>query len=264
MILSCQDLCCQRTNWNECDQVSIRDVTLSFYSGTFYEFSGPDHSGRDLLMNNLALLEPWDSGTIWLDGRNLHQILESDLRRLRNETFGFVFEHPCLLPSFSVAENVPCPCSASVAQTLMPLGSELMTCSTFAASRTSKSARRPPGLICSAAGCLGACLGSSSANPRRHLPVCPQRSSRFSVASCRRARPLRALGGAGWIRQRKGAEEIIQVRGGYVLCERNVSVPVCNSPLRRRKEIQPGVCPRMSATCPAAGRVGVLRLLSRS
>ena len=33
-------------------------------------FSGPDHSEQNLLMNNLALLEPWDSGTIWLDGRN--------------------------------------------------------------------------------------------------------------------------------------------------------------------------------------------------
>jgi putative ABC transport system ATP-binding protein len=109
MILSCQNLCCQRTNWNECAQASIREVTLSFSSGTFYEFGGPDYPGRDLLMNNLALLEPWDSGTIRLDGRNLQETSESDLRRLRNETFGFVFDHPCLLPSFSVAENVAMP-----------------------------------------------------------------------------------------------------------------------------------------------------------
>ena len=109
MILWCQDLSCQRTNWNECDQATIRDVTLSFSSGTFYEFSGPDHPGRDLLMNNLALLEPCDSGTIWLKGRNIQESSENDLRRLRNETFGFVFGHPCLLPSFSVAENVAMP-----------------------------------------------------------------------------------------------------------------------------------------------------------
>ena len=109
MILSCQDLCCQRTNWSACDQASIREVTLSFSAATFYEFSGPDSPGRDLLMNNLALLEPWDSGTIWLDGRNIEETSENDLRRLRNETFGFVFDHPCLLPSFSVAENVAMP-----------------------------------------------------------------------------------------------------------------------------------------------------------
>ncbi len=109
MILSCQDLCCQRTDWNEREQACIRDVTLAFSSGTFYEFEGPDYTGRDLLMNNLALLEPPDSGTIWLHGQNMQEISESDLRRLRNETFGFLFEHPCLLPSFSVAENVAMP-----------------------------------------------------------------------------------------------------------------------------------------------------------
>jgi ABC-type lipoprotein export system ATPase subunit len=84
-------------------------VTLSFSSGMFYEFSGPDYPGRDLLMNNLALLEPCDSGTIWVNGRNIQETSENDLRRLRNETFGFVFDHPCLLPSFSVAENVAMP-----------------------------------------------------------------------------------------------------------------------------------------------------------
>ncbi|HVJ57440.1 MAG TPA: hypothetical protein VM574_06365, partial [Terrimicrobiaceae bacterium] len=86
MILSCQDLCCQRSNWSECDQATIREVTLSFSSGMFYEFSGPDYLGRDLLMNNLALLEPCDSGTIWVNGRNIQETSENDLRRLRNET----------------------------------------------------------------------------------------------------------------------------------------------------------------------------------
>jgi putative ABC transport system ATP-binding protein len=109
MILSCQDLCCQRTNWNEREHASIRDVTLSFSVGTFYDFRGPDYPGRDLLMNNLALLEPSDSGTIWLEGQDVQEMCEGDLRRLRNETFGFVFEQPCLLPSFSVAENVAMP-----------------------------------------------------------------------------------------------------------------------------------------------------------
>ena len=171
MILSCQDLCCQRTNWNECDEVSIRDVTLSFFSGTFYEFSGPDHSSRDLLMNNLALLEPWDSGTIWLDGRNLHQILESDLRRLRNETFGFVLSIPVSyvllrsgkwpMPLFRI-----CGADANAAR------ERTHDVLDFCGIRNFKSspAAWP---VCSAAGCLGACLGSWSANPGRHLPVCP-------------------------------------------------------------------------------------------
>lgn len=108
-ILSCRDLCCHRTDWNESRNASIRDVTLTFSSAALYEFTGPDSSGRDLLLSNLGLLEPADSGTICLDGRNIGEVPEDDLRRLRNETFGFLFQYPCLLPSFSVAENVAMP-----------------------------------------------------------------------------------------------------------------------------------------------------------
>jgi len=96
-------------NWNESEQAFIRDVTLSFDSATLCEFDGPDSSGRSLLLNILGLLEPADSGTIFLNGQSVTDIPEEDLRRFRNETFGFLFQNPCLLPSFSVAENVAMP-----------------------------------------------------------------------------------------------------------------------------------------------------------
>jgi ABC-type lipoprotein export system ATPase subunit len=108
-VLSCQDLCCRRTHWYESQPASIHDVTLSFSMATFCQFDGPDSTGRDLLLNNLGLLEPIDSGTICLEGQNMRQVPEDELRRFRNESFGFLFEHPCLLPSFSVAENVAMP-----------------------------------------------------------------------------------------------------------------------------------------------------------
>jgi ABC-type lipoprotein export system ATPase subunit len=73
------------------------------------EFDGPDTTGRDLLLNNLGLLEPVDSGTIVLDGQIVANIPEDDLRRFRNESLGYLFQNPCLLPSFSVAENVAMP-----------------------------------------------------------------------------------------------------------------------------------------------------------
>jgi ABC-type lipoprotein export system ATPase subunit len=108
-VLSCQALCCHRMNWNESRQAFIRDVTLSFSLAALCEFHGPDSTGRDLLLNNLGLLEPADSGTILLEGQRVSDISEEDRRRLRNENFGFLFQNPCLLPSFSVAENVAMP-----------------------------------------------------------------------------------------------------------------------------------------------------------
>lgn len=108
-VLSCEELCCRRTNWNEDQSASLHGITLSFFAATFYEFEGPDSTARDLLLSNLGLLEPVDSGTILLEGRNMMDVPEDQLRRYRNENFGFLFEHPCLLPSFSVAENVAMP-----------------------------------------------------------------------------------------------------------------------------------------------------------
>ncbi len=108
-VLCCRELCCQRTNWKEGQHASIQGITLSFFAATFCQFDGPDSPGRDLLLSNLGLLEPADSGTIFLEGQNMMEVAEDELRRLRNESFGFLFEHPCLLPSFSVAENVAMP-----------------------------------------------------------------------------------------------------------------------------------------------------------
>jgi ABC-type lipoprotein export system ATPase subunit len=108
-VLSCEELCCERTDWNDGQHASIHGITLSFSAASFCWFEGPDSSGRDLLLSNLSLLEPADSGKILLEGQNVRELPEDELRRFRNERFGFLFEHPCLLPSFSVTENVAMP-----------------------------------------------------------------------------------------------------------------------------------------------------------
>jgi ABC-type lipoprotein export system ATPase subunit len=96
-------------NWNETGRALIENVTASFDSGTVCEFNGPDDPGRGLLLSILGLLEPADSGTICLNGHGVTDLAEEELRRFRNRTFGFLFHHPCLLPSFTVAENVAMP-----------------------------------------------------------------------------------------------------------------------------------------------------------
>lgn len=96
-------------NWSETAEASIENVTASFDSKMVCEFHGPDYPGRSLLLSMLGLIEPADSGTIFLNGQSVSHLAEEELRRFRNETFGFLFHNPCLLPSFSVAENVAMP-----------------------------------------------------------------------------------------------------------------------------------------------------------
>jgi ABC-type lipoprotein export system ATPase subunit len=109
-VLSCKSLSCRRTNWNETGQSAlIENITASFDSGMICQFAGPDLPGRGLLVSILGLLEAADSGTVYVDGRSVTHLADEDLQRLRARSFGFLFPNPCLLPSFSLAENVAMP-----------------------------------------------------------------------------------------------------------------------------------------------------------
>jgi ABC-type lipoprotein export system ATPase subunit len=108
-ILCCQDLCCRRTTWNETSPATIQDITASFDAGIVCEFDGPDGPGKTLLLSVLGLLERADSGSLSFEGQSVNDLTEEDLQRCRNRSFGFLFQNPCLLPSFSVAENVAMP-----------------------------------------------------------------------------------------------------------------------------------------------------------
>lgn len=107
--LRCDSLSCMRDQWNELAPSQVEDVSASFAAGEFCGFCGPDGSGKGLLLNLLGLLEPPDSGTIAVNGILAGSLAAEEAQQLRNETFGFIFNHPCLLPSFSVAENVAMP-----------------------------------------------------------------------------------------------------------------------------------------------------------
>jgi ABC-type lipoprotein export system ATPase subunit len=107
--LACNALSCRREQWNENGPSAIASVNAAFQSGTVNGFCGPDGSGKGLLLNVLGLLEPPDAGEILLQGKTIAGAPDESTRQMRNETFGFLFNHPCLLPSFSVAENVAMP-----------------------------------------------------------------------------------------------------------------------------------------------------------
>jgi ABC-type lipoprotein export system ATPase subunit len=107
--LHCENLSCRRELWNDLAPSKFENVSASLAAGEFCGFCGPDGSGKGLLLNVLGLLEPADSGTLAVSGILTGSLEPEDARQLRNETFGFLFNHPCLLPSFSVAENVAMP-----------------------------------------------------------------------------------------------------------------------------------------------------------
>jgi putative ABC transport system ATP-binding protein len=93
---------------------ALRDVSLDIFPGTVIGLRGPSGSGKSTLLNVIGcILEP-NSGSMRLNGELVYddRWLRSDLRKLRLEKIGFIFQAHNLLPFLNAWENV------AVAQTL--------------------------------------------------------------------------------------------------------------------------------------------------
>ncbi len=87
---------------------ALRDVTLDVYPGTVVGLRGPSGSGKSTLLNVIGcILEP-NSGQLTLNGESVYdgRWLRQDLRRLRLEKIGFIFQSHNLLPFLNAWENV--------------------------------------------------------------------------------------------------------------------------------------------------------------
>ena len=87
---------------------ALVDVSLEVYAGQVVGLMGPSGSGKTTLLHCIAcILEP-SSGRIALDGEVVYdgRWLKSDLRRLRLDKIGFIFQYPNLLPFLDGSDNV--------------------------------------------------------------------------------------------------------------------------------------------------------------
>jgi len=87
---------------------ALREVTLEVHPGTVVGLIGPSGSGKSTLLNIIGcILEP-SQGLMRLDGDVVYdgRWLRSDLRRLRLDKVGFIFQFHNLLPFLDSTENV--------------------------------------------------------------------------------------------------------------------------------------------------------------
>lgn len=87
---------------------ALRDIDLDVFPGQVVGLMGPSGSGKTTLLNCIAcILEP-SSGRLTLDGDVVYdgRWLKPDLRRLRLDKIGFIFQYPNLLPFLDAVDNV--------------------------------------------------------------------------------------------------------------------------------------------------------------
>jgi putative ABC transport system ATP-binding protein len=87
---------------------ALRDVSINVYPGTVIGLRGPSGSGKSTLLNVIGcILEP-NAGSMRLSGELVYdgRWLRSDLRKLRLEKIGFIFQAHNLLPFLNAWENI--------------------------------------------------------------------------------------------------------------------------------------------------------------
>jgi len=87
----------------------LRGISLEVHAGEMVSIVGPSGSGKSTLLYCLSGLEPYDSGSVELAGRDLGRLGRGALATLRRNRVGFVFQSYNLIPSLTARENIALP-----------------------------------------------------------------------------------------------------------------------------------------------------------
>lgn len=88
---------------------ALRDVSLKVRPGEVVALLGPSGSGKTTLLNVIGCIVEPSTGWLSLDGEVVYDDghwLRSDLRKLRLEKVGFIFQFHNLLPFLNSTDNV--------------------------------------------------------------------------------------------------------------------------------------------------------------
>jgi len=87
---------------------ALRGISLDVYAGEVVALLGPSGSGKTTLLNVIGCILDPSEGTLGLEGETVfdRRWLRGDLRRLRLEKIGFIFQFHNLLPFLDATDNV--------------------------------------------------------------------------------------------------------------------------------------------------------------
>ncbi len=87
----------------------LKGVDMLIEEGEFLSVVGASGSGKSTLMHVMGTLDRPDSGMVMLGARRIDNLSRTEQNRLRNGTFGFIFQFYHLLPELTALQNVMMP-----------------------------------------------------------------------------------------------------------------------------------------------------------
>lgn len=89
----------------------LKGIDLAIYEHDFIAIMGPSGSGKTTLLNILSTIDKPTQGSVILDGKDITQISNKELSRLRRDKIGFIFQDYNLLDTMTLQDNIALPLS---------------------------------------------------------------------------------------------------------------------------------------------------------
>jgi len=93
----------------ETEVPALRGLSLEISPGAFVAIMGSSGSGKSTLLNMIGCLDFPTKGKVYLKGKDIAKMSESQLAQFRGKILGFVFQEFNLLPNLNAAQNVMLP-----------------------------------------------------------------------------------------------------------------------------------------------------------
>src|SRR5678810_758009 len=88
---------------------ALHGVSFDIPKGEYIAIIGPSGSGKSTLMNLIGCLDTPSRGEYWLNAKNVSEMDDDELARIRNQEVGFVFQTFNLLARATALHNVELP-----------------------------------------------------------------------------------------------------------------------------------------------------------
>lgn len=89
--------------------LALRDVSFTVNRGDYVAIMGESGSGKTTLLNILAGLDNSTSGSVFINGKEISKMADSELAKYRSQSLGFIFQDFNLLDILTVRDNIYLP-----------------------------------------------------------------------------------------------------------------------------------------------------------